>query len=543
MPIQAQQPPPAQQASPYLPPGPDPLTMDRFEGINTSTTRPGVKDEQMAWSSSFFRVGPRDLRTLWGLGPALWGVANTTEPAGTTIVFYDFANIGTTPVCIAILSNGSVYQINTSTGGAVLMAAVGTIENPSRLNVGLTQYGNQYIIIVSAQTDGYFIWDGTTFYRPGDSWPPGGTVPTAISGTTVETYSGRVWVANGAIIFFTAPGSVVDYDSADGGGEFTSSDSFLRVQYTDLVQSNGFLYLIGDSSVNYISGVQTAGDPLVTTFTNQNADPEVGSPWPGTVDTFGRNILFANAFGAHASYGGTVNKISVELDGVYNTVPNFGGLIPSAAKAIVFGKKVWILLLPIIDPITAQQTNTLFLWDTKAWFPAVQDIPLIFIQHQEINSIITAWGTEGSAIYPLFQQPTANITKTVQSRLWDTPVGLQVLKSVNRVWGAAQFYSQTLPELSLNIDSESGVPYTVALSGPSVLLWFNNAGGAISWTNASSDDISWFSGATNSGPLTVFQPTAVAQNGAFVGMTASTQCPDMALITLMLGPDVVDGRY
>ena len=119
-------------------------------------------------------------------------------------------------------------------------------------------------------------------------------IPLAISGTAIEVYSGRVWIANGPTITFSVPGSLIDFSSANGGGNFTSSDSFLRVAYIQLKQTNGFLYLIGDSSVNYISGVQTSGSPPVTTLTNQNADPEVGSPWPATVDVFSRNILFAN---------------------------------------------------------------------------------------------------------------------------------------------------------------------------------------------------------------------------------------------------------
>lgn len=544
MPIKPQEPAPAQQSSPYLPPGPEPLVFDQFEGINTSTTRPGVQDKQMAWSDSFFRVGPRSLRALPGLGPVLWNadLADTdhggTEPVGTSIVVYDFANLGSTPVMIVVLSNGSIYQVNTSTGGFTRIAASGTIQNPSRLNVGMTQYGNQYVIIVAVQTDGYFLWSGTTFYAPGDSFGSD-HIPTGISGSSVETYAGRVWVANGATVFFSAPGSIVDFSSGDGGGEFTSNDSFLRIQYTSLKQSNGFLYLVGDSSLNYISGVQTSGDPPVTTFTNQNADPEVGSPWPGTVDTFGRQILFANAFGAHVSYGATVTKISTELDGVYNSIPNFAGLIPSAAKAIVFGKKVWVLLLPIIDPLSAQQVNKLFLWDTKAWFPATQNVPLIFIQHQEINSIITAWGTDGFNVMPLFQTP-APFQKIAQTRLWDTPVGLQASKSVTRIWGMAQYYSITRPDITIDIDNDANTPYETIVEGPSPIIWKNNSDVIVTWQNDSLDTVEWFS---SGGPLFVFGPTAVGQVGPLIGMTLKTNCPDVALISAVMQPDVVQGRY
>src|SRR5262249_32805506 len=155
-------------------------------------------------------------------------------------------------------------------------------------------------------------------------------------------------------------------------------------------------YLIGDSSINYISGVQTGGSPITTTYTNQNADPEVGTPYPDTADVFGRNIVFANSFGAHVMYGAAATKISEPLDGVFNTVDNFNGLQLSAAKATIFGKKVWILLLPIVDPVTNLLSNELMIWDgQKKWFSSKQDAVLTFINFQEINSVLTAWGTDG----------------------------------------------------------------------------------------------------------------------------------------------------
>src|SRR5262249_53834866 len=147
-------------------------------------------------------------------------------------------------------------------------------------------------------------------------------MPYGVQGNAVETYQGRVWVAKDATIFFTAPGSFSDFSTSNGGGNFTSSDSFLQIGFVQLISANGFLYLVADSSINYISGVQTTGSPPTTTFTNQNADPEVGSPYPASVETFGREIMFANAFGIHVCNGAQVQKVSEPLDGVYNTVAN-----------------------------------------------------------------------------------------------------------------------------------------------------------------------------------------------------------------------------
>jgi len=129
------------------------------------------------------------------------------------------------------------------------------------------------------------------------------------------------------------------------------------------------------------------------------------------------------------------------LDGVYNTVPNFGGLIPSAAKAIIFAKRVWLLLLPIIDPVTGQQVNKIFMWDGKRWWSSPQDVTINYIQYQEIDSVLTAWGSTNTAIYPLFQRPTTAFSKIVQSKLWDKPGGYLFTHTNNRLWGMAQYYS------------------------------------------------------------------------------------------------------
>ena len=527
--------PPNEQGNPYVPAGPEPLLFEKFNGINTTTSRPGVKDEEMAWCSGFMPLGPaRLLRTLYGVGTPIY-----TTPTGKTLAFFDFFNIGTTPYMVDFLSDGSIVVVNTATTVATTLAGAGTITNPSRQTVDITQYGSTYLIIVAKQTNGYFIWDGTTFYSPGGPGPTG-TMPTGIGGDAVEIYSGRVWIANGPAVVFSAPGSVVDFSSNDGGGSFVSSDSFLRYGYTQLIQTNGFLYLIGDSSINYISGVQTtAGTPPVTTFTNQNADPEVGTPWPGTCDVWGRNIVFANSFGAHISYGAAVTKISEPLDGVFNTVPNFGSLIPSAGKAIIFGKKVWILLLPIIDPITGQQTNTLFMWNGKIWWSSIQDVSLIYIQHQEINSVLTCWGTNGTTVYPLFQNPTANFTKVVQSKLWDTPGGYQLEKAAVRLFGLAIYYSLLSPNLTVSIDNESGQsPLTLPI-GPGILTWTNNSGQPITWTNSLLQVITWFSAGNG---IVVFPPQAVGQVGVLTGLTFETNCPDMALISAMLQDEIVGYR-
>ena len=255
--------------------------------------------------------------------------------------------------------------------------------------------------------------------------------------------------------------------------------------------------------------MQTSGTPPITTFTNQNSNPEVGTPWLGTVDVWGQSIVFANAFGAHVSYGSAVTKISEPLDGVFNTVANFGTFVPSAAKAIIYGKKVWVLLWPIIDPITQIQTNKLFLWNGKIWWSTNQSVVPTYINNQEINSIITAWCTDGTRILPMFQTPSTGFTKTVQTKLWDQPGGYQFTKAASRLWAMFSYTSLSTVSVTISVDNESGSNPTTYTLPPA-----------------------------NLPSTTVLGPAAVGQAGTLIGATVTTNAADVTLVSAMIADDI-----
>ncbi len=512
--------------------------MEDFEGIDTRTTRTGVADKKMNWCDGMMPIAARNLRCLPGVGPRLWRC--TDSDPSTSIVHYDFANIGANPIMIAFLSDGSIWQVNTATGIPTNIAGGGLIINPSVLTIGMCQWGSQYVIIVSTQTNGYWIWDGTTLFFPSGPAPGGGTMPTGVSGSSVETYQGRVWVQNGPSFVFSAPGSFTDFTTGSGGGSTTSADPFLRVKYSRFKQTNGFLYLVGDSSINYISGVNTGGSPVTTTFNNLNADPEVGTPYPQAVETFGRALVIANNIGVYTLSGGAATKISDDLDGVYRSVPNFSSLQPSSAKAVIYGQKIYILLIPIVDPITFQTVNKLFLWNGKFWWTSGQDFSLGLVRSQEINSILTAWGAtpanSPTDIYPLFQNASNHFTKTVRSKLWSNvgPLQYQVEKTVTRFWGLAQAYDLLDRDINLAVDNGINSYQTVVPVNPLTISWTNSSGGAISWTNSGGQPLNWFGAA---GSILQLQATAIGQHGILNGMTLQTNAKDIALISAMLQPD------
>jgi hypothetical protein len=417
-------------------------------------------------------------------------------------------------------------------------------------------------------------------------------MPFGIQGTAVETYQGRVWVLNGPVFNFTAPGSFSDFSTSGGGGSQQSSDSFLKVGYTAAVQTNGFLFIIGDSSMNYVSGVQTSAS-AVTTYTNNNSDPEQGTPYPCAVTTLGQDILMANSTGIFVSSGGVFQKRSEFLDGVYGSVPNFGGLQLSTAKATIFGKRVWMVLVPIVDPVTgalpqftnnvtnvgdstlffdavpagvvpgtlvydvttpaAIQTGTpvqsvtdttvtldnivlspgvgrgdkimffeqkLLMFNGRQWWASSQDIPCVFIATQEINSVYTAWGTDGVSLFQLFAQPSGSFTKRAQTKFWDDP-GYETNKTATRFWSLWQVYDESDTAFTLEVDA-TGLDEN-----------FNQFVNTASYNMIAQ-------GASGTTAITI--PQAVGQQGVLIGMTISTDAPDMALVSARLLPDLYQYR-
>ena len=731
-----------------FPANPMQILFDGFETINTKPSRPAIESQQMYICDGFMPLGKSNARTLYGIGSNLYAATG-----GKTVAFFWFGNIGTVPYCIVFLSDGSIVAVNENTSAATTIAPAGTITSPSPTSIGLTQWGNQYFAIVSQQTNGYFLWDGTTLYKaggigpyvsissggygyngdssvsftgsiatttltvtavasgviqvgqfisgtgvtagtyitaqtggatggigtytvnnsqtvageamtapltitaiggsgsgatftstlqngsvstinvsnPGSGYSPidyvylafaggggnttatatatvvggvitavtlsapgfGGTgytsttavavyggggsgasinatvssgsvtgftitkggegysssdpptiyiydslnavataavalMPIGVQGTGVETYQQHAWVINGSKVLFTAPESPSDFGTPDGGGAFQSTDSFLKIGFTGVKQSNGFLYLIADSSMNYISGVSTSGSPPTTTFTNQNVDPQIGSSWPNSVQVFSRNIVFANSFGVHISYGGAVTKISDALDGFYSSVPYTSYTIsPSAAVAVIFGIHVYMLLLPIIDPVTGLQVNKLLMWDGKHWWTASQEKPLLFVTTHEINSQMTAYGTDGTSIFPLFQNPSATLVKTIQSKLYDLP-SYVFEKMTNRVFGLVNYNQISAAPFSIAIDSGT-TPTTSPYYNTSLsLTWTNTSGGTISWTNSSSQPMVW--GRTGLAQLEF----ANSQQGSLIGITAQTSAPDLTVVSITL---------
>jgi hypothetical protein len=57
-------------------------------------------------------------------------------------------------------------------------------------------------------------------------------------------------------------------------------------------------------------------------------------------------------------------------------------------------------------------------FDEKEWFFATQSTSLTFIASQIFDSGLTAWGTDGTSLFPLFHTPSTALTKTFTTKMY-----------------------------------------------------------------------------------------------------------------------------
>lgn len=294
-------------------------------------------------------------------------------------------------------------------------------------------------------------------------------MPFGVSGSSIETFEQRVWLPfpnqtgnqnNGGTILISGPGSLTDFSGSSGGLTYVSTDSFLRYQYTNIKQSNGYLYPIADSSVDVISNVQTSGNPPSTTFSYQNTDPQIGTSWRDTVTDYSRTILFANPLGVYGVYGGAVTKISSKIDELFTNAvfPQDGGITPVSAVANIFSQKIFLMLMTITDIYTGTPRNVMISWDEKEWFVSSQSLSLTYIGTQEVNSNLTAWGTDGSSLFPLFEAPSAALSKKYATKLYGAQDAF-LIKQAMSLYVQAQDLTESRTGVVFNkttIDTEFG---------------------------------------------------------------------------------------
>jgi hypothetical protein len=325
----------------------------------------------------------------------------------------------------------------------------------------------------------------------------------------VDSFSGRVWIAQGRTVYYTAAGSFTDFVSISSGN-IILVDSTLHGNITALLSANNFLYIFGDDSINVFSDVRVTSTG-VTLFTNTNISASVGSKRPYSIFPYFRSVLFANDYGVYALVGSTTTKISDALDGVFPYI-NFAGA--------VYGGQV------LLNNILCAAFNFQYagpggggstypgryiqaVFFDKKWFFTSSVSTLSYMVTASVNGKPQTYGTDGTSLYQLYNNTTDSSPCYISTAL--LPMGDPI-----RTKQALKFAIEAVEAQGFNlyasVDSENGSSPIYTLSEQ--VSWLNNAGQVVPWTNNASQTVAWI---FSSGWF-LYKSDAV-QWGKYIGLT------------------------
>ena len=298
----------------------------------------------------------------------------------------------------------------------------------------------------------------------------------------VATFSGRLWVAAGRTVYYSAADSYSDFTSVSAGS-FTITDSTLHGNIKSLLSANNFLYIFGDDSINVFSDVRVnaLGQTL---FTNTNVSASVGSRRIYAVFPYFRSVLFMNDYGVYALVGSTTSKISDPLDGVF---PHIDFSLPVSGGQVLLNNILCAAFnFTYKDPTnngTPRQVQAVFF--EKKWFITSQgDIDLV--NSVPVLGFINLYGVADKALYQLYGDALSNVASKVQTAL--LPMGDNI-RTKQALKFAVEATLANAATLTVTVDSETGSSPAYTLTN--TVDWINNVEDVIPWINNSSVVIPW----------------------------------------------------
>jgi hypothetical protein len=419
-------------------------------------------------------------------------------------------NFNTGTLNLAVQNGGSGYTnaanivITITGGGGTGAAATAITQGNAIVEVIMTNLGTGYTNAANTVV---------TVTGGGGS----GAVLTPIVNSTknvsIATFSGRVWIAQGRTVFYSAAGSYSDFTSVSAGS-VTLTDSTLHGNIQYLLSANNFLYIFGDDSINVFSDVivQTNG---TTVFTNTNVSASVGSKRPDAIFPYFRSVLFMNDYGVYALVGSTTSKISDQLDGI---IPNIDFASPIYAGQVLLNNILCAAFnFRYYDGVFTNSYRYIqAVFFEKKWFITSQGNSLAYITSVPVGGKITLFGTSGRELYQLYANSTSNVTSIVQTAL--LPMGDPIrTKQALKVGIEATASNATPFVMNVTVDNENRSSPVYFLS--SYVTWTNNYNNTIGWTNNALTTVPWGSVGYN------LYKTDAQQYGKYLGMTVQSTSP------------------
>jgi len=351
---------------------------------------------------------------------------------------------GTVPVAVTNSGNGYTHgtlPVVLAGGGGTGAAGTAIVRNNAVQVVVMTNYGQNYTN--NANITATISGGGGT----------GANLTAVINNEPnvgLATFSGRVWVAFGRTVAYSASISPTDFTSVSAG-TVVITDSTLHGNIQELLSANNFLYIFGDDSINVFSDVRVDTNGF-TLFTNTNVSASVGSRIANGIFPYFRSVLFINDYGVYALVGSTTSKISDPLDGLFQnidfTYPITGGqVIINNILCAAFNFRYY-------DSIFTQSYRYIqAVFFEKKWFLTSQGDNLKFITSVPIAGKIALYGVQNEILYKLYEDDSAAITSRIQTALLPLTDPIRTKQALK--FGIEATLSQGA-SLDVTVDSENG---------------------------------------------------------------------------------------
>lgn len=383
-----------------------------------------------------------------------------------------------------LCTDGHIYQVNLN-GTAITDLGSGFATGPNQCDIAVWQ-GTQVIIndYVAAKV---YAWNGTALTTLFSSQPE----------QYIEVYAGRLWMANGLVITWTAAGT---YNSLSGdSGSYIITDGHCNNPVIGMRDLLGSLYVFGSNWIKTINSLNDAGTPAVLTFQQPtlNSQISINSKW--SIIELGSSFYFANQYGFWMCSGSVPQKISPQLDSFFQNLgsaSSFSGAFCEIQKKpcllwqmqwqgdgnnAVFGYTLDQLWFRVI-PVNGTGTGSVARISGQVSSAVTNNEPVVFM-------------TDGTNVYNLFGG-TGAVTSVFNSKIWDFGSKLDYDMFTNFGIQLVAFSATTLTIAELDSNGILSGPAQPAGSraysySPNLGSWQNNAGTQGNWINNASVQGSW----------------------------------------------------
>jgi hypothetical protein len=481
----------------------------RWKGVFNKATRTAMPEDYWYYLENIQPIGDANAHTVPNISAA------KQDYAGDTIYAASYANVNGTDYIISFATNGKVFAYNIGAGTSAQISAA-----LSGANSQMDQWKNTFIVIIDANN--YYSWDGTTFTARG------GTTGAPLTGNAIAVYAGRVWIANGRSLIFSAADTLTDFQSASGGGIVSLTDPVIRTIIIRMIAANGYLYIFGRTSINVISDVYVpaGASPPVPVFTNLNVQAIIGTDMPWSVFPLNRTLMFASRFAAYGLSGVTAQKLSSDIDNTWQYI-DFSQAISGGQCVINNILTAAFLIKRAGDPALPDGIVMAMWFDNRWWFTNFGN--LSFIVSAFANNLPSLFGFIGNKLYQLFADPTTFPSTQFQTPLWDMG---DPIRDKQAIRAGVQVHSQpNSPQVTmqLNLDTfNSSTPITQGTLG-NVVSWVNNAFQTVAWQNNGLNLVTWLTNGT-----ILFAGSSPGGFGKYIGLSGKTQNSSFEMSAAMI---------